>query len=222
VRVGIVAEGRGDLAVLVNILKGKLSLDFEDIQFIRPEYDRDETDVHDQDEAQRGGWGRVKRECVERARIREFASHAIDDEFLVVIHIDTAEAHDKGYDVERPRRDDPAYAEILRQRVVEKINAWLEGEGVDRVRHAVAVEETEAWVLTILSTKDTASYGDPKEQLRKHLSKTMSDKERKRHFQLREYDQAYALTRPFRKPRDLEEHAKRNRSLRLFLDSLTP
>ncbi|WP_437489883.1 hypothetical protein WME75_11600 [Sorangium sp. So ce1014] len=218
-RVGLIAEGRGDLAVLVNILKGKLGLDFEDIQFLRPEYDQDETDVHDQDEAQRGGWGRVKRECVERRRIREFVGNAIDEEILVVVQIDTAEAHDKGYDVEKPRRDDPGYAEILRQRVVDKIDGWLEGES-DLVRHAVAVEETEAWVLTIFSPKDSTTHGNPKAQLQKLLNKTMSDKDRRRHFQLKEYDQAYALTKPFRKLRDLEKFVERNRSLRLFVDSL--
>ena len=204
----------------MNILKGKLGLDFEDIQFLRPEYKIDETDVHDQNEAQRGGWGRVKRECVERGRIREFVRNAIDDESFVVIHLDTAEAPDKGYDVQRPRRDDPAYVEVLRQRVVDKINTWLEGESIDRVRHAVAVEETEAWVLTIFSTKDTATYGDPKKQLLKLLNKTLPDRERKRHFQLKEYDQAHALTRPFRKLGELEKLADRNRSLRLFVDSL--
>jgi hypothetical protein len=220
VRVGIVAEGRGDLAVLVNILTGRLGLDFEDIQFLRPEYKIDKTDLFDQTEAERGGWGRVKRECIERGRIREFVQNSIDDEILVVIHVDAAEAHDKGYDVQKPPRDDPNYATVLRQRVIEKINTWLDGEFVDRVRHAVAVEETEAWVLTILSTKDTSTHGDPKEQLRKLLGKTMSDKERKRHFQLKEYDQAHALTRPFRKRRDLEKFAERNQSLRLFVDSL--
>lgn len=219
-RVGLVTEGRGDLAVLVNILKGKLGLNFEDIQFIRPEYDMDETDVHDQAEALRGGWGRVKRECVERGRIREFVENAIDEDILVVIQIDTAEAHEQGYDVERPRRDDPDYAEVLRRRVVERINGWLEGEGVERVRHAVAVEETEAWVLTIFSTKDTATHGDPKKQLLTLVNKTMSDGDRKRHFQLKEYAQADALSRPFRKLRELERFAGRNRSLWLFVDSL--
>ena len=155
-RVGLVTEGRGDLAVLVNVLKGKLGLDFEDIQFIRPEYDMDETDVHDQAEALRGGWGRVKRECVERGRIREFVENAIDEDILVVIQIDTAEAHHHGYDVERPHRDAPDYAELLRQRVVDRINVWLEGEDIERVRYAVAVEETEAWLLTIHASKDTA------------------------------------------------------------------
>lgn len=221
-RVGLVTEGRGDLAVLVNILKGKLGLDFEDIQFIRPEYDMDETDVHDQAEALRGGWGRVKRECLERGRIREFVANAIDEDILVVIHIDTAEAHHTRYDVERPPRDAPDYVELLRQRVVERINSWLGDEGVERVRYAVAVEETEAWLLTIHSRKDTATYGDPKKQLNTLINKTMAEKDRKRHFQLKEYAQADALSRPFRKLRELEGCAGRNRSLWLFVESLEP
>lgn len=221
-RVGLVTEGRGDLAVLVNILKGKLGLDFEDIQFIRPEYDMDETDVHDQAEALRGGWGRVKRECLERGRIQEFVENAIDEDILVVIQIDTAEAHQTGYDVERPSRDAPDYAELLRQRVVERINAWLGGEGVERVRYAVAVEETEAWLLTIRVSKDTATYGDPKRQLNTLLNKSMAENDRKRHFQLKEYAQAYELSRPFRKLRELEKFAGRNRSLWLFVESLGP
>jgi hypothetical protein len=221
-RVGLVTEGRGDLAVLVNVLKGKLGLDFEDIQFIRPEYDMDETDVHDQAEALRGGWGRVKRECVERGRIREFVENAIDEDILVVIQIDTAEVHHNGYDVERPHRDASDYAELLRQRVVDRINVWLEGEDIERVRYAVAVEETEAWLLTIHASKDTAMYGDPKKQLNTLLNKTMAEKDRKRHFQLKEYAQADALSRPFRKLRDLEKFAGRNRSLWLFVESLGP
>jgi hypothetical protein len=221
-RVGLIAEGRGDLAVLVNILKGKLGLDFEDVQFIRPEYDRDETDLHDQTEAQRGGWVRVKNECTDRTRIREFVQNAIDDEILVVIHIDTAEAHLKGYDVPRPSRDAEDYPEHLRALVAAKIDEWLDNEALERVRHAVAVEETEAWVLTIYSKKDTCQHGDPKKALRDEINRSWPDKERKRHFQRREYDQAYDLTKPFRKPRELAECATRNISLRLFVDSLPP
>lgn len=219
-RVGLIAEGRGDLAVLVNIIKGKLGLDFEDVQFIRPEYDLDETDLHEQTEAQRGGWVRVKSECIDRSRIREFVSNAIDDEVLVVIHIDTAEAHLKGYDVERPSRDAEDYPERLRALVVARINTWLEHEMLAPIRYAVAVEETEAWVLTIYSKKDTCRHGNPKEKLRDEVNRSLSAKERKRHFQRREFEQASELTRPFRKLRELEECATRNVSLRLFVDSL--
>lgn len=219
-RVGLVAEGRGDLAVLVNLLKGALGLDFEDIQFIRPEYDLDETDIHNQPEAQRGGWARVKRECQERTRIREFVANVIEDEFLVVVQIDTAEAHDQGYDVSRPARDAGA-ALLLRERVIEKIEGWLEHEFRAHVRYAVAVEETEAWVLTIFSTTETSGCGDPKAQLNKQLNRIMSEKERKQHFQRKEYEQARTLTLPFRKARELEKCASRNASLQAFLDSLT-
>lgn len=220
-RVGIVAEGRGDLAVLVNVLKGALGLDFEDIQFLRPEYDLDETDLQAVEESQRGGWVRVKSECQDRRRIREFMRNAIDDEFFVVVQIDTAEAHEKGYDVERPARGSAGYAEQLRERVVAKINKWLEGEGVERVRHAVAVEEIEAWILTLFSTKDTTTVGEPKEQLLKALNKALTPKERKQHFQRKAFGQAYEVSRPFRKTRELEKAARRNPSLQAFVTALT-
>lgn len=204
---------------MVNILRGALGLDKEDIQFLRPEYDLDETDLHNQAESQRGGWVRVKQECKERSRIREFVANAIDVP-LVVIQIDTAEAHEKGYDVERPRRGHPSYAEILRARVVAQINAWLEGECVEHVRHAVAVEEIEAWTLTLFSTKDTALYGDPKDQLEKAINKQWPAKARKQHYQLNPYEQAESLTKPFRKARDLEKAKGRNSSLRAFVAAL--
>jgi hypothetical protein len=44
-RIGVIAEGRGDLAVLTNIFKGQLGLDSEDIQYLRPEYSLDETET---------------------------------------------------------------------------------------------------------------------------------------------------------------------------------
>lgn len=219
-RVGLVAEGRGDLAVLVNILKGKLGLDLEDVQFLRPEYTLDETDLYEQAERERGGWVRVKNECVERVRIDEFLANAIDDEALVVIQIDTAEAHEKGFDVARPDRKDAAYAATLRQRVVERIDAWLGGQLTGRVRHAVAVEEIDAWILTIHATKDTARHGDPKRELEKVLDKKLSDKDRKRLSQLKTYKRYDELSRPLRRLRDLDKVAERNLSLRLFLDSL--
>jgi hypothetical protein len=219
-RVGLVAEGRGDLAVLVNILKGKLGLDLRRVQFLRPEYWIDETDTYEQDEAERGGWVRVKNECVEQSRIAEFLDNAKDDDAFVVVQVDTAEAHEKGFDVVRPDRQHAAYAEQLRQRVVEKIDAWLAGSFPGRVRHAVAVEETDAWVLTIHSSKDTAGHHDPKKKLTDALNKTMPERERKRLFQRKAYPYYDELSKPFRKARDLEKFAERNRSLRLFVDSL--
>jgi hypothetical protein len=222
-RVALIAEGPADLAVLVNILKGKLEIEFEDIQFLRPEYALDETDLHHQPEGRFSNWEFVKRECLEGVKISEFLESPIEEDRLVVIHIDTAEVERDGYQVVRPARQGNAgYAAALRALVVAKINEWLGGRFGDSVRHAVAVEEMDAWVLTIFSTKETASQVNVKERLVKaiHKPNAFSDKERKKLFQLTPYEQYEKLSQLFRKPRELAECAKRNESLRLFVDSL--
>ena len=71
-RIGIIAEGRGDLAVITHVLKGCLGLDQEHVQYLRPEYALDETDLHSQREEQYSNWETVKKECVEYSRIEEF------------------------------------------------------------------------------------------------------------------------------------------------------
>jgi len=222
-RVGIIAEGRADLAVIANILRGKLQIDLEDVQFLRPEYSLDETDLHDQGQEKLSNWELVKRECVERTRIDEFLSSPIDEERLLVIHIDTAEAELEGYGVARPRRDgDQDYVVELRTRVIEVIRRWMGGEVPGPTRFAIAVEETDAWVLTVFWTKDTATRPDPKKDLLAHLNKpnTYRPRDRKRLFQLKAYPRYDELTQLFRRARKLEECAGRNRSLRLFVDSL--
>src|SRR6185312_14287635 len=150
-KIGIVAEGPADVAVISNILRGKLGIEGKDILPIRPDLSADETDLHERREETFSNWELVKRECVERARIEAFLV-PFEDERLVVVHIDTAEAGLRGYDVEKPRDRDGDYAGALRRRVVEAIDRWLDGRFAGRVRHAVAVEETDAWVLTLYST----------------------------------------------------------------------
>lgn len=221
-RVGIIAEGPGDLAVLVNVLRGALGIDFEDVQFLRPEYALDETDLHNQPVDRFSNWELVKAECVACDKITEFLESPIEDERLVVIHLDTAEAERAGYDVARPTRGDAGYAAELRQRVIAKIDAWLTGRHAGFIRHAVAIEETDAWVLTIFSTKDTTARVDPKKDLEKALNKpnALTDKERKRLFQLNAYRKYEKLSDPLRKRKKLDECARRNQSLKDFVDSL--
>jgi hypothetical protein len=221
-KVGIIAEGPGDVAVLVNILKGKLGLDRKDVLAIRPDLARDETDLHEMAEEQFSNWGIVKQECVDRRRIEEFLV-PFEGERLVVLHIDTAEAELAGYDVKRPARQEADYARELRQRVVQKMNEWLAGEHADFLRYAVAVEETDAWLLPFWSShKETAGRPDPKKDLKMALNKSnkLSDKERKKLFQLGAYDLYAMLSESFRKRKHLDECAARNESLRLFVDSL--
>ncbi|HYO54091.1 hypothetical protein [Archangium sp.] len=220
-RIGIIAEGRGDLAVISNILRGRLGLDFEDIQFLRPQYALDETDLHAMPEEQFSNWGLVKKECSTGSLLEEFLNSPVDEERLVVIHIDTAEAELPGYDVTRPSGSTGDSAIELHRRVAAKLDEWLSGRKLDQFRYAIAIEETEAWILTLYQKKETSTARDPKKALKKVLDQRHSDKERKQLSQMRAYEHHDRLSRDFRKRSTLEDCATRNHSLRLFLESLS-
>jgi hypothetical protein len=216
-RFGIVAEGPADVAVLRNILKGKLGVDRSETRVLRPELYEDATDQAEyRDPAPEAfsNWLLVMDECRQRTRIEDFLQSQIEEDALVIVHLDTAEARCAGYDIERPDRRDPAYADLLRALVVQKIDGLLGPELAARVRHAIAIEETDAWVLTIhdKERKDTGSRLDPKKRLAFLLGKPKGSP----------YERYRELTRNFRDRKRLEACAKKNRSLRLFLDTLAP
>jgi hypothetical protein len=219
-RIGIIAEGRGDLAVISNILRGQLGIDFEDIQFLRPQYELDETDLHAMSEEQFSNWGLVKKECTTGSLLEEFLNSPIDEERLAVIHIDTAEAELPGYDVTRPSGSTGDSAIELHKRVAAKLDEWLSGRKSDQFRYAIAIEETEAWILTLYQKKETSTARNPKKALQKELNQHHSDKERKQLSQMGAYEHYDKLSRDFRRRRTLEDCATRNHSLRLFLESL--
>ena len=64
--VGIFAEGRGDLAVISNILKGALNIDRADVRYELPEFELDQTDLSVMPEQQNSSWTVVKKVCQER------------------------------------------------------------------------------------------------------------------------------------------------------------
>jgi hypothetical protein len=82
------------------------------------------------------------------------------------------------------------------------------------------VEESDAWVFALHSTKETSAPRDPKRALERELNRGLSDKERKRLFQGKAHERYDKLSHDFRKRRTLRTCAKRNQSLRLFLESL--
>jgi len=225
-RIGIIAEGRGDLAVLSNILRGWLGIDSEYIRFLRPENRLDETDLHEMSQRQFSNWQLVKQECLDGTLLEDFLNSPIDEERRVVIHIDTAEAELPGYDVRRPPDSAPHSATELHKRVAAKLDEWLAGRGKGRIRHAIAVEETEAWTLTLYVEKETSTYRDPKKALERTRESTnrLPEKQRKRLRQLKSSD-TYTyhdeLSREFRKRRTLKDCATHNHSLRLFLEVLS-
>jgi hypothetical protein len=221
-RVGLIAEGRSDLAVLRNIVSGWLAVDLDAVKFIVPEYDLDESDRHEMTDAQRSNWLRVRDECVESARVREFLELHADDAPIVLVQIDTAEASEKGYDVERPSADDVNFTETLRARTLERIKSWLPPDLHERVRYAITIEETDAWVLTLILREDTSRLPRPKERLKRELNRPGSviERDRKRFFQFTAFKQADILTKDFRKRRILTDCATRNGSLHAFLEEL--
>lgn len=250
-RVGIIAEGKTDQAVIENILRGVFGIDSESIQHIRPSDGTDETDLQQQKLNQYANSALVRKDCVERFKIRDFFASPIDEgERLLVIHVDTDEIGrtDAVLTAVRPPKDSRAtpaskkskkktsnaahspaeattapYADTLRNSVIAEIDGWLEGEYKDQLRYAIAIEETEAWVLALHIKEDTSELRDPKKALEKFLNEPNrhSKQDRKRLFGLEAFARFDELSKGFRRQKTLLDAANRNRSLELFVASLS-
>jgi len=249
-RVGIIAEGPGDQAVISNILCGVFGIDSESIQLIRPSDGQDQTDLHHKKPDQFGNCELVKQDCLERTKIRDFFESPINEgERLLVIHVDTAEIgradavltsarpakpprpapapkKKKGQKItpaiEESTPTVPPYVDTLREAIIAEIDGWLEGEFKPQLRYAIAIEETEAWVLAINVDDDTTALRDPKKALFDFLNQPngLTKQERSRLFNLTEYSRFKALSRAFRRKKTLLAAAAKNRSLQLFVASL--
>jgi hypothetical protein len=223
--VGIFAEGRGDLAVITNILKGSLNVDRADIRFEVPEYDKDQTDLSVMPEEQYSSWTVVKKVCREREKIDTFFDNPIEQEGFIVLHLDTAERHREDYNVTEPAKSSgleiKQYCNQLRTNIINKANEWLENSYSGKIAYAVAIEETDAWVLTIYDNgnTDTSTHQRPKERLNNELNRTLTSKQKAvlRAKTFEKYDQ---LSSDFRKKRKLAICMEKNESLKLFCESL--
>jgi hypothetical protein len=211
VRVGLIAEGPADLAVLSNLVRGVLGIEGEDVRFLRPELTRDETDLHAPGAETFSNWEIVKQECQSRARIDEFLDSPVffegeDDRRYVVVHLDSAECH--LYEVARP----PTAAELL-ERVRETMAEWLGGDCASILR-AVAVEETDAWLLALHEGGDSTKKRKAKEAW-KRLVQKRDLQQSGTAFQ--QYD---AGSKPLRKKRERDKARKSNVSLDRFVAEL--
>lgn len=170
-RIGVICEGGADRAVITNILTGLTGIDSSDIEPLRPIDKKDATDKAASDPLTFGGWTAVKEECETRKQIDEFLS--LEGQDYIVIHLDTAEAEQ--YGVTRPDKSKQDYCLELRKRVIAQINNWLKEDLSKELLYAVAIEETDAWVLTIYDKKDSINAAKPKEKLGNILSKSRID-----------------------------------------------
>ncbi len=222
-RVAIYAEGRSDHAVITNILKGYLNIDQSDIQYDLPEYHLDQTDMAQMQVKEFSTWTVIRENCINSEKIDTFLNSCDDDGF-VIIQIDTSERNEPGYNVSLPRKHGMQltnYCIELRDNVINKIKEWLGNNYLnDKFYFAIAIEEIEAWVLTIYSTANSARFNDPKRALNRELRRQLSNREFNKIFQQKTFRKFFELTRKFRRRRDLINFANNNESRRLFLVSL--
>lgn len=143
-KIGIIAEGTTDQAVITNILKG-LGIDTSNVIPIRPDLSFDEIDKNFENTKTIGTWQGVKNSCLSKEDFELFFFDA--DNQHIIIQLDTAEANHADFDVIKPDKTNPNYATILRSNVIDKIHEWLDNEYIDNLLHAITIEEIEAWIL---------------------------------------------------------------------------
>jgi len=208
-RIGIVSEGPADIAVITNILKGVTGLDTNDIVPIQPRLKYDKTHLAHLEATSFSTWSLVRQECLERKKIEEFLS--LEDSTHVVIHIDAAEAN--LYEVNIPEKDYHNYCNTLRKAIVDKIKEWLDNNFPDIILHAVAIEETDAWVLAIFETRTSCEVVNPKRRLKFILNK-------KGENSTSDYPNYLRLTKAFTKEREIIKSLNYNCSLRSFYEEV--
>ncbi len=225
-RVGVVSEGWADFAVLRNALKAVLDLDASEVQSIRPELQTDETSAGAPDARTFSNWGIVRQECEQWAAIEAFLDDTFDETLLVVVHVDTAECHLPGFDVIRPDRTAPDYVTACHDAVLAMLHLWTGGRRPAHLVGAVAVEETDAWLLAHyapIRDIDTGALANPKERLQRALERTNAFSDRERESIRRERSMLtryHRLSEPLRKPRNLRAAMAFNASLARFVARL--
>ncbi|MEI6410336.1 MAG: hypothetical protein WCR52_13195 [Bacteroidota bacterium] len=218
-KAGIIAEGKSDMAVITNILKGKLGIDKSDIAYLVPELEKDETDLAIMRPEQFSSWSIVKAKCEAGNVVRDFMD-IIDDGRFLVIHIDSAERND--YGVENLTKNTIDDLILIRNTVKSKIEEWLGENRRERIAYAIAVEETDAWVMTKYAQNrdDTGMLNNPKERLASKIIQTESPKAQKQLRNLDFFDRYGHYSYEFRKNRNLSVFIENNNSLKQFCDEL--
>jgi len=226
--IGIISEGPSDHAVIGNVLKGTLKIDLNtQVQYLSPELYADETELNkgELNILSFGGWTSVKRQCIEKEVINRFFEEysLVSDNLALVIQIDTAERNLINYEVIDPQKTkNQNYSENLRKNIIIKINEWL-NHPYENLFYAIAIEETEAWLLALYEKKknDTSEYNKPKEEcLEKVLPRVLKSKEKKVLSYKDEFIKYGNLSRKLRKPKELTKARTKNKSLDLFCLSL--
>lgn len=178
-RIGVIAEGHADIAIIKAALKVLKGIDGSDIYAIRPNELYDETDLN---ELKFSNWNLVLKSCSDECLLQSFFD-MIEEDAVLIVQIDTAERGEVGYDIPEPQRtkgiDWKLYSEQLYTGVHEKIASIVPEVYRNKVVYAIAIEETDAWLIPLFDTscEETAQYANPKERLHYLIGKM--DKKRK-------------------------------------------
>ena len=172
---GIIAEGHDDIDIIKQVLKKLTQIDTSDMRDLLPAEASDETD---NEASQFSNWELVLKEAKDSVLMDQFFDYWKDATPVVVFHIDTAERGEVNYNVTEPAKsgviDFATFSEQLRKNVRTKIEEMIPEAYRDKIAYAIAIEETEAWLLPLLEQNvkaDTSKHSKPKERLEWLLSK---------------------------------------------------
>lgn len=218
-RIGIIAEGFADANVIKALVQKLTGCKDVDIYLLRPEEIFDETDLNAMNFS---NWNLVFESCRDEVLLDAFFEE-IEGDAILVVHIDTAERGSKGYDVGIPQRsrgvDYSEYSVLLRGNVKSKIESLIAEPYRDRIAYAIAIEETEAWLIPLFDKGigDTSSHVRVKEHLSSLIG--VDKKNVKKYIDTRHKSLDYVkLGKELAK--NLNRCRCRNKSLDLFCDDI--
>lgn len=218
-RIGIIAEGFADANVIKALVQKLTGCKDVDIYLLRPEEIFDETDLNAMNFS---NWNLVFESCRDEVLLDAFFEE-IEGDAILVVHIDTAERGSKGYDVDIPQRsrgvDYSEYSVLLRGNVKSKIESLIAEPYRDRIAYAIAIEETEAWLIPLFDKGigDTSSHVRVKEHLSSLIG--VDKKNVKKYIDTRHKSLDYVkLGKELAK--NLNRCRCRNKSLDLFCDDI--
>ena len=218
-RIGIIAEGFADANVIKALVQKLTGCKDVDIYLLRPEEIFDETDLNAMNFS---NWNLVFESCRDEVLLDAFFEE-IEGDAILVVHIDTAERGSKGYDVDIPQRsrgvDYSEYSMLLRGNVKSKIESLIAEPYRNRIAYAIAIEETEAWLIPLFDkgSGDTSSHVRVKEHLSSLIG--VDKKNVKKYIDTRHKSLDYVkLGKELAK--NLNRCRYRNKSLDLFCDDI--
>ena len=133
------------------------------------------------------------------------------DQQFMVIHLDTAEIEQQNFAFTKPlKKGNPDYCTQLRNNVIDLINTWLDHQYSNQLLYAIAIEEIEAWCLTLYFSVDTAQSADPKSKFWKAANKT----------KIKGTTSLADLCKDFSRLKKLKSYLPYNQSLKDFADSV--